>query len=687
MAQKLTIEFQPKGNKALVEAVKQMDVATKRLQGKTSQYEKELKKLGLSQTQINKVLKSGTKNLRIQAGAFATIRSNLLLYAFAVGLLTKAYQTLLGTYTKQEKAEKKLQTALGETNTALLNQASALQKVTRFGDEAVIEVQALIGAFTQDEEQIKSLTKATLDLAEAKGMELTAAADLVSKTFGSTTNSLSRYGVQVKGASGSTERLTSLTENIADLFGGQAVAAADTLGGSMEQMTNAVGDASEALGKAFAPIMMDVSKLFTSAAQGAKEFFLTFSETPLDRTIRQLQELGEDTTKFEKVAAKIKISDAWKEAGVEMGNVGSLDDEILKTQKAIESSSQGIVSSLELQGDEYDKLLEGGHKIEDLEKKILDAKLKNVEGVGLMGATLKIPEEALLEQYNILLDNQEIFENDLTAHSEKLALLIKIKAEIAEANKLYGFGEDDDTPGFFKRIFGDEEQMDEIMKNFDLMQERITGFAEAEIESEKAYAEAKIAIIDSVEQKELDALKSTWLYKKMTDKQKAAAEKEVTDKFIKQREKLRKDANKDIARAFKATQLLKASQAIMNTAEQITESLGNPWKVAFIAAMGAVQLATIKAQKPPKMQYGGLVGGRRHSAGGTMIEAEQGEFVMSRDATEAIGIENLNRMNTAGGGGGGSSIIINNPILGKDTIEDEIVPQIKEALRRGGDIN
>ncbi len=125
----------------------------------------------------------------------------------------------------------------------------------------------------------------------------------------------------------------------------------------------------------------------------------------------------------------------------------------------------------------------------------------------------------------------------------------------------------------------------------------------------------------------------------------------------------------------------------MNTAEQITESLGNPWKVAFIAAMGAVQLATIKAQKPPKMQYGGLVGGRRHSAGGTMIEAEQGEFVMSRDATEAIGIENLNRMNTAGGGGGGSSIIINNPILGKDTIEDEIVPQIKEALRRGGDIN
>ena len=124
----------------------------------------------------------------------------------------------------------------------------------------------------------------------------------------------------------------------------------------------------------------------------------------------------------------------------------------------------------------------------------------------------------------------------------------------------------------------------------------------------------------------------------------------------------------------------------MNIAQQITESIGKPWKVAFIAAMGAVQLATIKSQKPPTMQYGGLIGGRRHSQGGTMIEAEQGEFVMNRVATEAIGIENLNRMNANLGGATGATIIINNPILGKDTIEDEIVPQIQEALRRGGSI-
>ena len=49
MAQeRIEIEFKPKGDKAVVQAVKQLDVATKRLEGTTSAYEKELKDLGLT---------------------------------------------------------------------------------------------------------------------------------------------------------------------------------------------------------------------------------------------------------------------------------------------------------------------------------------------------------------------------------------------------------------------------------------------------------------------------------------------------------------------------------------------------------------------------------------------------------------------------------------------------------------
>ena len=135
---------------------------------------------------------------------------------------------------------------------------------------------------------------------------------------------------------------------------------------------------------------------------------------------------------------------------------------------------------------------------------------------------------------------------------------------------------------------------------------------------------------------------------------------------------------------------MKRAQTAINTSVALMEvwaddTMKLPGKIimsALVTALGATQLKMIDSQK---YQYGGLVGGSRHSQGGTMIEAERGEFVMSRDATEAIGIENLNRMNT-GAGNVGASIIINNPILGKDTIEDEIIPQIKEALRRGASI-
>ena len=107
-------------------------------------------------------------------------------------------------------------------------------------------------------------------------------------------------------------------------------------------------------------------------------------------------------------------------------------------------------------------------------------------------------------------------------------------------------------------------------------------------------------------------------------------------------------------------------------------------QAAIIKAMGAIEVAAILSQKPPKMAQGGLVGGRRHSQGGTLIEAEQGEFVMSRNAVDTIGVENLNRMNR--GVGGAINVSFNGNVLSDDFIESEAIPKIREAIRRGSDI-
>jgi len=199
----------------------------------------------------------------------------------AKGLIT-GFKKVIELAGAQELAEKKLEASLGRVSQALLDQASALQQVSMFGDEAIIEAQALIAAFVDDEEAIKKATKATLDLAAAKGMDLTAAADLVSKTLGSSTNAMSRYGIAVEGAVGSTERLDSLVGNVADKFGGQAKAQTETMAGAIIQLDMAMGDLGEDIGEVFI-------KPVTTAAAVLKEFALQAQGVDWDLTFGSLK--------------------------------------------------------------------------------------------------------------------------------------------------------------------------------------------------------------------------------------------------------------------------------------------------------------------------------------------------------------------------------------------------------------
>jgi len=240
---KIKIQVQnQKANKSLKETGKNIKDVEKKAKGADNE---------LSRMRI------ATSGLRRSMGA---LRNNLLLVSFAFGGMFAGMAKALKAAGEQELAETKLSTALGHTSQALLDQATALQSVTTFGDENIIQAQALIAAFTDDEEAIKRATAATLDLAAAKGMDLFAAADLVAKTLGSSTNAMSRYGIEVTGAVGSTERLDTLTNNIAKTFGGQATAQAETFSGKMAQMSNVLGDAAEAFGELLFPLVYPLAE-------------------------------------------------------------------------------------------------------------------------------------------------------------------------------------------------------------------------------------------------------------------------------------------------------------------------------------------------------------------------------------------------------------------------------------------
>lgn len=137
---------------------------------------------------------------------------------------------------------------------------------------------------------------------------------------------------------------------------------------------------------------------------------------------------------------------------------------------------------------------------------------------------------------------------------------------------------------------------------------------------------------------------------------------------------------------------MNAASVVMDTSMAIMNVLGKPGGVAgivlasFMGAMGAAQLAIINQQKAPTMAQGGLVGGLPHSQGGTMINAERGEFVMSRRAVETAGLETMNRINAGMGGGGSINITFSGNINSDEFIESEAIPKIREAIRRGADI-
>lgn len=152
----------------------------------------------------------------------------------------------------QVKAETKLRTSLKGNEEAfarLAKQARELQKETLFGDEATIEAQSFLAQLGLNEEAILKLTPLIQDFATAQGIGLTDAAKLVAKSVGSSTNALSRYGIQIEGAVGSADRLDSAVGALSTAFGGQAKAIAKEGLGPLTQLKNELGDVSEEFGK------------------------------------------------------------------------------------------------------------------------------------------------------------------------------------------------------------------------------------------------------------------------------------------------------------------------------------------------------------------------------------------------------------------------------------------------------
>jgi len=192
------------------------------------------------------------------AGAFAAIGGTALIGSIirntaeaekAFALLTNAVEQNGG--------------AVGRTAQQLSDMAGELQKVTTFGDDAIMTAQQLLLRFQSIQGQnFDRALQSTLDLATALGTDLSSAAQLVGKALEAPekgVTQLQRSGVVLEKSQQDLIKRLVETGRVADAqrvlldglekrYDGAARAARDTFGGAIEGVKNAFGDLLEVKG-------------------------------------------------------------------------------------------------------------------------------------------------------------------------------------------------------------------------------------------------------------------------------------------------------------------------------------------------------------------------------------------------------------------------------------------------------
>jgi len=160
-------------------------------------------------------------------------------------------------------------------------------------------------------------------------------------------------------------------------------------------------------------------------------------------------------------------------------------------------------------------------------------------------------------------------------------------------------------------------------------------------ELNKVNSENRIAEITATSEAELNAINSSTDLERDKARQRVALEKRTQQSIANEKTK---QARRDKALALFNIAVDTASSIIKTGAQ-----LGYPEAIPFqiiAGVIGGIQLAAVAAKPLPKFEKGGLIGGRLHSQGGTMIEAEQGEYMVNRRQSAKHRRE-LDAMNTS----------------------------------------
>jgi hypothetical protein len=356
--------------------------------------------------------------------------------------------------------------------------------------------------------------------------------------------------------------------------------------------------------------------------------------------------------------AKIKLNDVDKQV-IKINK--ELNDELKDSVDPNKAKVEAVQKTINAE----QKMLDGMIKLRDngamLSKELIEQSIK-VAKAKLKMAMLTISADDNATQAQV--DNINKLKSELQGFESQLQQMGAANPKSGWLNKsLFGTGGEDGDGAFTGADFLNSitETMGGVMGVLD----EVSNLQHQRLDSE-------LGVIETEKNAEIEAYKKTAEFKVMSTKEQDAALEAIAKKHddkmldlkIKQFER---DQQMQVAQA-----LMAGSMAIMQiwsssaTGNAIADAIIKGILTAAQVAMTGLQLATIKAQKPPTAEIGGIVdesfasggmvhgkshanGGEKFSVGGRVVELEGGEAVINKKST-AMFRPMLSRMNEAGGG-------------------------------------
>jgi hypothetical protein len=383
-------------------------------------------------------------------------------------------------------------------------------------------------------------------------------------------------------------------------------------------------DAADAVQEASNNILVIRATAAKEAADKAKEE----AKKAADAEKKELEQLEKDRKDL--LAKRVANQKAANDS-IAASREADLQEELAAVAVADDASFQLRIESLEKQkAIEIAAAEEAGQLTYDIEKKYagLIADLKSQQAQSELNTRINTLKQLEAAEGSTLERRIELIEEQ--ANAQKLQITNSIKDEKERASAILLLETETQNAIREERKKTTEETINDALE---IAQATADVFGKI-IELQGVQSEKRIEEINATSTKELEAIN------KLTISE-AEKQRKIEALNLRTQQKIAAEKTKQ-AKADRAAAIF---NAIIGTAVAVAKAT-TPVLKALALASGLAQVAIIASTPIPKFKRGGMVGGQSHEAGGTLIEAERGEFVVNRNSVTRHRSE-LDALNTS----------------------------------------